>query len=142
MSSSSSPTSDKETPSSSSSPSSQLHTFPTSLTLKLTDDNFLIWSQQILAQVEGLNLLKFLESSSTPPPFLSSGKENPNPLFLLRKQQDNLLVAWLLASMSNSLLTKMVGLRSAYQIWDKLNVYFGVQYPCESSQAQNPVENP
>ena len=25
--------------------------------------------------------------------------------------------------MSNSLLTKMVGLKSAYQIWDKLNVY-------------------
>jgi len=26
--------------------------------------------------------------------------------------------------MSNSLLTKMVGLRPNYQIWDKLNVYF------------------
>jgi len=124
MSSSSSPASDNETPLSSSSPSSQLHTFPTSLSLKLTDDNFLIWSQQVLAQVEGLNLLKFLESSSTPPLFLSSGKENPNPLFLLHKQQDNLLVVWLLASMSNPLLTKLVGLRSAYQIWDKLNVYF------------------
>jgi len=65
-----------------------------------------------------------LESSSAPLSFLSYGKENPNPLFLLHKQQDNLLVAWLLASMLNSLLTKMVVLRSAYQIWDKLNVYF------------------
>jgi len=123
MSSSSSSTSDQETPSSSSSPPSQLHTFSTSLTLKLADDNFLIWRQQVLAQFKGLNLLNFLESSFAPLSFLSSGKENPNPLFLLHKQQDNLLVSWLLASMC-SLLTKMVGLRPAYQIWDKLNVYF------------------
>ena len=100
----------------------QLHTFPTTLSLKLTDDNFLVWSQQVLAQVEGLNLLSFLESPLTPSRFLSG--TTVNPAFLLHKQQDNLLVAWLLASMSPSMLTQMVGLRSAYLIWDKLNVYY------------------
>jgi len=100
----------------------QLHTFPTALSLKLTDDNFLVWSQQVLAQVEGLNLLSFLESPLTPSRFLFG--TTVNPAFLLHKQQDNLLVAWLLASMSPSMLTQMVGLRFAYLTWDKLNVYY------------------
>jgi len=67
---------------------------------------------------QGTQFAQILESSYAPLSFLSSGNETPNPLALLHKQQDNLLVVWLLASMPNSLLTKMVGLRLAYQIWD------------------------
>ena len=59
MSSSSSSASAQETPLSSSSPVSQLHTFSTPLTVELIDDNFLIWRQQVLTQVKELNLLKF-----------------------------------------------------------------------------------
>ena len=46
------------------------------------------------------------------------------PAYILYKQQDNLLVAWLLASMTTPLLTQMVGLRSTAQIWTTLHTYF------------------
>nr|KYP31488.1 Retrovirus-related Pol polyprotein from transposon TNT 1-94 [Cajanus cajan] len=42
-------------------------------------------------------------------------------------QQDQLLVAWLLASMSSPILTKMVGLKFAYQIWKRLEVYYAAR---------------
>jgi len=47
-----------------------------------------------------------------------------NPKFLFYRQQDNLIVAWMLASMSNPFLTKMVGLQSASQIWHTLHMDF------------------
>jgi len=110
--------------SSSSLSSPLLHTFSTPLTLKFNDENFLVWRQQILAQVEGLDLLHFLTSSSTPPKHLTPGSGFVNPAYLMHKQQDHLLVARLLASMSISMLTQMVGLCIAHLIWDKLTVYY------------------
>jgi len=38
-------------------------TFNTPIRLKLDEDNYLLWQQQILATVEGLNLLQFLDES-------------------------------------------------------------------------------
>ena len=64
--------------------------------LKLDDDNFLLWQQQVTAIVHGLNLSRFLEESSSPPEFLTAeNSKSPtlNPLFLRHQQQDHLLVA-------------------------------------------------
>jgi len=66
--------------------SPSLHTFSTSLTLKLNDENFLVWRQQILAQVEGLDLLHFLTYSSTPPKHLTPDSGSVNPTYLMHKQ--------------------------------------------------------
>lgn len=115
MSSSSSYSTSASTVSSPSASSVHLHTFSTTLSLKHTDDNFLVQSQQVLAKVESLNLLSSLESSLTPPQFLPESTI-VNPAFLLHRQQDHLLVVWLLASMSTSMLTQMVGLRSTHLI--------------------------
>ena len=81
-----SPSSVSATSSSSSHSSSSLHTFSTPLTLKLNGENFLIWCQQILAQVEGLDLLHFLTSSSTPPKHLTPDSGSVNPAYLLHKK--------------------------------------------------------
>ena len=62
-----------------------LHTFPTALSLKLKDGKFLIRSQKVLAQVESLSLLSFLESSLTPPRFLLESA-TISYVFLLHKQ--------------------------------------------------------
>jgi histone deacetylase 1/2 len=39
-------------------------------------------------------------------------------------QQDQLLLAWLLASMSAPILRKMVGLDRSYQVWKRLEIYY------------------
>ena len=50
-----------------------------------------------------------------------------NPEFLIWKRQDQLLVPWLLASISDSILVTIVGLQSSNQIWTTLESSFASQ---------------
>ncbi|KOM27123.1 hypothetical protein LR48_Vigan401s003300 [Vigna angularis] len=55
--------------------------------------------------VQGLNLGHFLDDSSIPPVHITdtaTASLSFNPQYLLYQQQDRLLVAWLLASMSRT----------------------------------------
>ena len=45
---------------------------------------------------------------------------NPNPNFSNWEQQDNILLAWLLASLSENIRVRMVGCVFGYQIWEKV----------------------
>jgi len=94
--------------------SPSLHHFSTPITLKLIIENFLTWKQQIFATLRGLDLLHLLDGTHVPSQFLPFEEQDQeptvNPLFLQYHKQDQLLVAWLLASMSSTILTKMVGL--------------------------------
>jgi len=105
-----------------------LHHFSTPITLKLTDEFFLIWKQQILATLRGLDLMHLLDGTDIPLEFLPSDTPDQepivNPAFLHHHKQDQLLVAWLLASMSSSILTKMVGLDTSTAIWNRLSTYY------------------
>lgn len=99
-------------------------TFKSLLFVKLNDENYLLWKQQVKAAIHGHNLLHFLEESSNPPRFLSNDDENStniNTDYLEWEQQDQLLVSWLMSSMSEGVLARMVGCDSSSQIWTKLN---------------------
>ena len=62
-------------------------------------------------------LTRFLEDSHTPPRFLTvedSASNKVSLVFTLHQQQDHILVAWLLGSMTMPILTKMVGLCTTF----------------------------
>jgi len=85
------------------------NTFNTPTSLKLDDDNFLLLRQQVLATIRGLKLLKFLNGQSLPPKYKTPEDAHANTInqnFLNYKQQDQLLVSWLLASMTTLILRK------------------------------------
>jgi len=85
------------------------HLFTTPVSLKLTEDNFLVWKQQILATIQGLEFLHFLEGDNIPSQFsidTHSATQTLNPHFLHHQRQDHLLVAWLLASILPQCSTK------------------------------------
>ncbi|WVY96143.1 hypothetical protein V8G54_028294 [Vigna mungo] len=66
-------------------------TFTSPISLKLNEDNFLVWKHQALATVTGLHLMKFLESSSYPPKYVTldaAASDTVNPLYLHHLQQD------------------------------------------------------
>jgi len=102
-------------------------TFTTPITLKLSDENYLIWKQQILATVRGFKLFHYLDGSNAPPRFLSVTdrlSNTLNPTYINHYQQDQHIMAWLLASMTTPILTKMVGLETTSQIWQKVTTYY------------------
>ncbi|BAT82555.1 hypothetical protein VIGAN_03258900, partial [Vigna angularis var. angularis] len=71
-------------------------TFPTSLNLKLDEENILVWQQQIIATTKGLHFLKFLDGNNVPSMLLTPANEAENiinPLFLQYEQQDQLIMA-------------------------------------------------
>jgi len=132
-------------PSSSSSTSSvSLHHLTTLIPLKLDDENFLLWKQQVLATVDGLLLSSFLDGTNVPTRCLSAadGTLSPNLIFISYKQQDNLLVACFLASMTTPILTQMVGLTSAAQIWHTLNTYFSSHARAQIKKLKLLLKNP
>ncbi|RVW16830.1 putative mitochondrial protein [Vitis vinifera] len=105
--------------------------FNHSISIKLDQNNFLIWCQQVEATIKGYKLSKFINGIDTvPPKFLSSTYETSGKInqdFSDWEQQDQLLVSWLLSSMSKGLLTRMVGCVTSFQIWEKLEVFFAAQ---------------
>lgn len=95
------------------------------LPVKLNKENHLLWKQQVLAAIRGHNLLQFLESTSKPVRPLDPLNEesgNINAELIHWEQQDQLLVSWLWSSMSESILTRMVGCENAAQIWTRLSL--------------------
>lgn len=88
--------------------------------------------------------MDLLESSFTPPKFLTTQDEEAghiNAEFAAWEQQNQLLVSWLLSSMSESVLTRMVGCETSTQIWTKLNSYFASHTRAKISQFKTVLQN-
>lgn len=73
-----------------------------------------------------------------PPKFLTATTDQQegkiNVEFENWEQQDQLLVSWLLASMSENLTRRMVGCDYSYQIWKKIEVLFASQTRAKINQ--------
>lgn len=118
---------------------------PHLVSIKLGEDNYLVWKQQALATIRGYKLQKFLLGShAIPEKFASAADEARGQFreeFLTWEQQDQLLLSWLLASMSESMLTRMVGCEFSYQIWDKLESFFSSQTKAKVLQLKTQLRN-
>ncbi|KAL3652522.1 hypothetical protein CASFOL_002203 [Castilleja foliolosa] len=100
------------------------------ISIKLTDGNYLLWKQQVWAAASGYGLEGFLTGEATQPSALisnSEGNQIPNPDLSRWKRQDQLLVSWLLSSLSESLLITTVGLTTAFEIWKSIENVFANQ---------------
>ncbi|GAV59707.1 UBN2_3 domain-containing protein, partial [Cephalotus follicularis] len=98
------------------------------LSIKLTSKNYLIWRSQFLPLLNGYDLMQFVDGSSSPPPrYLSSapiGIPVLNPDFLAWYKQDQLLLSWILSSLTESVHAQVVGLTTSRAVWSALTVAF------------------
>ncbi|XP_010495976.1 PREDICTED: uncharacterized protein LOC104773126 [Camelina sativa] len=71
---------------------------------KLNDTNYLMWSLQIHALIDGYELSGYLDGSTKPPPptVTVNDTTTPNPDFTIWKRQDRLLFSALLGAMATS----------------------------------------
>ncbi|KAL4284574.1 hypothetical protein GQ457_16G026700 [Hibiscus cannabinus] len=91
------------------------------VSVRLDDDNFLLWKQQVLLLIRGHGLEDFLDSSTPVPPSTvvsDSGERIVNPLYTRFRKQDSSLASWLLSTISPSVLPQLVGAETSSAIWN------------------------
>ncbi|KAK6141758.1 hypothetical protein DH2020_024501 [Rehmannia glutinosa] len=108
------------------------------ISVKLSDSNYLVWKQQVLAAVTGLGLESYLTGSMEVPSKLIrdpvTKKTSFNPAYQAYKRQDQLLISWLLSSLSESVLVLMVGLTTCQEMWATLEANFAAQSSAKTMQ--------
>ncbi|KAJ9682583.1 hypothetical protein PVL29_018495 [Vitis rotundifolia] len=100
------------------------------ITMRLEDDNFLMWKYQIENVVQGYGLEGFLFGTEQVPPKMvtdGTGILVPNPKFRDYQRQDHLLISWLLSSIRSAFLPQVVGCSSAFEVWNKIFQNFNSQ---------------
>ncbi|GAV73897.1 UBN2_3 domain-containing protein [Cephalotus follicularis] len=97
-------------------PVANIHHF---LSIKLNASNYLIWRSQFLALLRGYDLLSYVDGT------LDDG--SPKPAYILWHKQDQLLLSWLLSSLTESVHAQVVGLESSHAVWQYLSSAFSSQ---------------
>ncbi|KAH9766800.1 retrovirus-related pol polyprotein from transposon RE1 [Citrus sinensis] len=112
--------------------SSSATTFTFTTPIKLDRSNYLIWKSQILSSVRANELESVLDGSRIcPDQFLSSTQGNStvasreNPQFAVWRKQDQMLLSWLLSSISVKILSLVVNSKTSYELWSSLEQQFG-----------------
>uniref|UniRef100_A0A803QST8 Retrotransposon Copia-like N-terminal domain-containing protein n=1 Tax=Cannabis sativa TaxID=3483 RepID=A0A803QST8_CANSA len=119
--------------------------FSHKLATKLDHDNYLLWRPQVLSAIRGHKLQHYISEKFTPPPqFLSEQDritENFNPAFLDWDQQDQLLYSWLLSSMTEPVLTRVISCETSARLWSVLSTYFASQTEAKIDQFTTELQN-
>jgi histone deacetylase 1/2 len=98
-----------------------------SLTIKLDEKNYLLWNQQVNGVITAHDLHRFVVNPQIPIQFASvedrienkSSDEYKRWLF-----KDQTLFTWLLSTLSDSVLPRVLGCKHAFQVWDQVHKYF------------------
>lgn len=89
---------------------------------KLTASNFLMWSRQVLALLDGYNLSGYVDGSVkiTSPTNTAEGVQVPNPAYALWRRQDRLIYSALLGAITVSIQPLLSTTTTSAQIWETL----------------------
>jgi gag-polypeptide of LTR copia-type len=105
--------------------SSIIYPFSYQIPLKLNQENYLFWKSLVLPHVRGHDLLGFLDGSRpAPSESISTGV---NPAYQAWSHQDQLLLAWLLSLISESIVSQIMHCTIAADLWHKLHLRFSTQ---------------
>ncbi|KAF6152137.1 hypothetical protein GIB67_031459 [Kingdonia uniflora] len=119
--------------STSSASSSSLNPFPPLQTTtihhliseKLDTDNYLLWLTQFTPLLKGYDLEGYVDGTiPCPPRTLSTTDSTIDPAYLQWQKQDQILLGWLLSSLSRIALTHVVGLSTSRAVWDALQKHY------------------
>ncbi|KAF8394863.1 hypothetical protein HHK36_018800 [Tetracentron sinense] len=107
-------------------PSSSSHS--TSITSKLSDDNYHMWISQVLPQLRGHQVLGYVDGSTPcPPRFLihaDGSIPTLNPAYDEWQRQDQLLLSWLISSLSVEVHAQVIGLSTSHDVWTSLETSY------------------
>ncbi|KAL9426830.1 hypothetical protein AB3S75_033583 [Citrus x aurantiifolia] len=101
--------------------------------IKLTNNNYLLWRSQVVATINANDLEDLIDSSKAPPNRMMINIDSdktvittPNPQFQIWRRNDQLM-CWLLSTLSEEVLSAVVGARSSLDVWQILATQFGAR---------------
>jgi hypothetical protein len=100
-----------------------LPNFPTSVSTKLDESNYIGWLNVIIPMLKSHDMMGIVDGSNPCPPELITdvqGKSVPNPDYSLWVRNDQFLLCWLNLTLSEFVLTTMFDLNSSNQVWNTL----------------------
>jgi gag-polypeptide of LTR copia-type len=102
--------------------SHQIHTI-------LNHDNYLVWKSQIVPVLRDYDMMCFIDGTDPPHRSLTAadGSISINPTFSRWQQQDQLILAGIFNSISQSILAQVINCNSSFQLWLKLQQIHGSQ---------------
>ena len=114
----------------SSSPSSSSTSTQINFSVKLTARNYLAWKTQLIPLLNSQDLMSFVDGSQPPPsPTIMSTDTPPspvpNPEFQPWFKKDQMLLTWILSSLTEEIFPYIVGVTSSRQAWLTLANTFG-----------------
>lgn len=112
-------------------------TFAQKISTKLDNNNFLSWKQQVEGIIRIHKLHRHLVNLVIPPRYLSTAdraSETENPAYLQWHQEDSLLFTWLLTTLSESVLPRVVKCIHAHEVWTVIDQFQRTQIYAKSRQ--------
>ena len=104
--------------------------FPSTLpstSIRLNQSNYNHWRSQILPTVRAYDLENYLLGTITPPIKFMNDQSTVNPAYSQWLRLDQLLLGWLLSSISESMLGHVVNCNSSSEIWTTLGQLFSTK---------------
>ena len=121
-------------PLNSSSPTPGLINLHHVITIKLNSDNYLLWRAQLIPYLRGQHLIGYVDGTTPPPPQMisqtsESGETSllPNLAYAKWIQKDQIILSTIISSLSKSLMTHIIGLSTAHDVWLTLKRMFSSQ---------------
>ncbi|KAF6150345.1 hypothetical protein GIB67_034044 [Kingdonia uniflora] len=92
------------------------------VSVKLTFTNYLLWKSQFLPMLRSQKLISFVDSGRPQPPkmVVLDEKEQPNPEYLAWEYDDQLVLCMINSTLSEEILSHVVGLESSREVWKAL----------------------
>ena len=91
------------------------------ITLKLKQDNYLLWHEQALALAESQDMVGHLTGKTTILTISSTSTTNkPTNEINAWRKSDRLLRGWLIGTLAEEALSLVIGLDTAKSVWDAL----------------------
>ncbi|KAL9431989.1 hypothetical protein AB3S75_027072 [Citrus x aurantiifolia] len=90
--------------------------------VKIDQSNYLIWRYQVLASIHGNKLEKFIDESINPPPSHIAQRVGEdlrsieNPDFITWISHDQVMLGWLLSSMSEGIISLVFNLETSREV--------------------------
>ncbi|KAJ9705770.1 hypothetical protein PVL29_003733 [Vitis rotundifolia] len=97
------------------------------ITIRLEEDNFLLWRFQVENTIKGYGLEGFIYGTNQVPSKFLTGPNNetvPNTAYITYQREDHFLISWLLASIGFGFLLQLIGCSIAQEVWSTISQLF------------------